>query len=166
MVVLGDDPSLSVNHPMGSVCGSEGTIVTMDEDDGDVLHARVAPADGVYEVTLMGIGVTQARVPSVVLAAVLAYIQTRGGVGDVKGVEIDWSAVVDKICCGRMADQVCYTCNDHPDAFDCPDLVVTIMSDGTYGLLIHDGGRSFLEIIRCPWCGSYLPPGREMRISG
>jgi hypothetical protein len=50
------------------------------------------------------------------------------------------------------------TCEQHPDRDDCPDCLIT-KSDfsGSYGLIIHDGSRSMIEISYCPWCGAKLP---------
>jgi hypothetical protein len=44
-------------------------------------------------------------------------------------------------------------------AHDCPDCLVTCATDDSYGLLIHDGGASFVQIAYCPWCGTQLPGG-------
>jgi hypothetical protein len=56
-----------------------------------------------------------------------------------------------------MRDQVEQRCEDHPDPFDCADNIIVRASDGSYGLPIHDGGSSYIEIRFCPWCGSRLP---------
>jgi len=58
-------------------------------------------------------------------------------------------------CCAMMAENINYRCPDHPDPFDCPDCLVSC-SDGRYGIIIHDGGRSRVEIRYCPWCGADL----------
>jgi hypothetical protein len=65
-------------------------------------------------------------------------------------------------CCKRMADAVNYRCDQHPDPFDCPDHIVYFshIREG-YGLIVHDGGSSVLEIAYCPWCGAKLPVGRH-----
>jgi hypothetical protein len=44
----------------------------------------------------------------------------------------------------------------HADRTDCPDAFVTEMNGG-YGLMVHDGGSSAIEIAFCPWCGARLP---------
>ncbi|MEK4905978.1 hypothetical protein NSQ92_02330 [Niallia sp. FSL M8-0099] len=39
----------------------------------------------------------------------------------------------------------------------CPDkLILFDEKDHDYGLFIHDGGTSSIEIEFCPWCGSKL----------
>ena len=65
-------------------------------------------------------------------------------------------------CCDMMKEQVEYTCEQHPDRFDCPDCLVHYSARRQgYGLIIHDGGRSMIQIQYCPWCGSELPSGER-----
>ncbi|WP_439589334.1 DUF6980 family protein [Hydrogenophaga sp.] len=65
-------------------------------------------------------------------------------------------------CCQKMTDQVEFTCEQHPDVFDCPDALVFFSAKfDEYGLIIHDGGPSFVPIAFCPWCGSALPRSRR-----
>jgi hypothetical protein len=60
-------------------------------------------------------------------------------------------------CCKRMADAVNYTCEQHPDPFDCPDnLIYFEPGRKVYGLIVHDGGCSYIRIRFCPWCGAEL----------
>ena len=50
------------------------------------------------------------------------------------------------------------TCDLHRDRIDCPDCLIAYSARrGTYGLIVHDGGRSEIAIAYCPWCGSKLP---------
>lgn len=45
----------------------------------------------------------------------------------------------------------------HPDPFDCADHIVFYdVKARTYGIIIHDGGSSFVTIAYCPWCGTKL----------
>jgi hypothetical protein len=61
-------------------------------------------------------------------------------------------------CCEMMRSNVESTCDLHPDRFDCPDCLIDYSARcGTYGLIVHDGGRSEIVIAYCPWCGSKLP---------
>ncbi len=60
-------------------------------------------------------------------------------------------------CCDRMFEDLSHTCAIHADRADCPDAFITEMNGG-YGLMVHDGGSSAIEIAFCPWCGSKLPP--------
>lgn len=49
-------------------------------------------------------------------------------------------------------------CGQHPDRHDCPDCLVEYVDHlREYGLIIHDGGTSSLQIRFCPWCGARLP---------
>jgi len=58
-------------------------------------------------------------------------------------------------CCEMMSGQLAWSCPDHSDPFDCPDALIT-KSKHSYGIIIHDGGSSFIEIAHCPWCGTKL----------
>ena len=55
-----------------------------------------------------------------------------------------------------MATQLDQRCDQHPDPFDCPDHLVYQTAGGDFGLIVHDGGASFVQISFCPWCGSAL----------
>jgi hypothetical protein len=58
-------------------------------------------------------------------------------------------------------------CDQHLDRFDCPDALIHRAADGRYGLIVHDGGTSFVTILICPWCGSALHDGAvEATIDG
>lgn len=59
-------------------------------------------------------------------------------------------------CCEFMKGELERTCEWHEDRFDCGDNVVHRKEDGTYGLMIHDGGRSTYVMYFCPWCGKNL----------
>ncbi len=57
-----------------------------------------------------------------------------------------------------MQKAVTFDCEHHHDVFECPDVLVSyIPKFDEYGLIIHDGGSSSLDIRFCPWCGSKLP---------
>lgn len=63
-------------------------------------------------------------------------------------------------CCEDMALAVAQECPDHEDPFDCPDYLVHFSPEHVfYGLVVHDGGGSAMEIRHCPWCGAALPEG-------
>jgi hypothetical protein len=47
-------------------------------------------------------------------------------------------------------------CEVHLSRSDCPDALINVVRGG-YGLIVHDGGSSVIEISFCPWCGSRLP---------
>jgi hypothetical protein len=67
-------------------------------------------------------------------------------------------------CCEAMARQVDWHCDRHEDPYDCPDAVVVFSARiRAYGLIVHDGGRSSLEIRFCPWCGRRLPESQRER---
>jgi hypothetical protein len=56
-----------------------------------------------------------------------------------------------------MERQVNSSCSEHPDRFSCPDaLMYFSASRGEYGIIVHDGGTSWVAIAFCPWCGAFL----------
>ena len=62
-----------------------------------------------------------------------------------------------KFCCLNMADRIfeSFDCNGE-FKLDDVDVVMRKWEDCTYGIPIHDGGNSIVEIHYCPWCGSKL----------
>jgi hypothetical protein len=49
-------------------------------------------------------------------------------------------------------------CDQHPDRYDCPDMLIGYTPKyREYGLIVHDGGHSTAVIEYCPWCGTQLP---------
>lgn len=61
-------------------------------------------------------------------------------------------------CCATMVDMLKHGCDEH--GWDCPDVVVRRLDDGTFDIPIYDGGTSGIEIKYCPWCGANLAPLR------
>lgn len=65
-----------------------------------------------------------------------------------------------EICCKRMEDQLNRPQCKHHDEWTCPDvLIVRLYEHGKcvgYGMPIKDGGRSFIKIFCCPFCGRSL----------
>jgi len=59
-------------------------------------------------------------------------------------------------CCKRMTFDLNRQCDRHATRFECPDALIYIAEDGSLGLIVHDGGRSFVPIAFCPWCGTQL----------
>lgn len=60
-------------------------------------------------------------------------------------------------CCKMMTENVEARCDQHPNRFDCPDMLVDYAEKfDSYGLIIHGTGSSVLEIMYCPWCGAKL----------
>lgn len=65
-------------------------------------------------------------------------------------------------CCDRMREAVTHRCAQHPDPYDCPDnLVHYAPVFDEYGLIVHDGGASYVMIRFCPWCGTGLPESKR-----
>ena len=62
-----------------------------------------------------------------------------------------------EVCCASMKYDLEYKCDIHKSPFDCPDTIIySSESNEEFGILIHDGGSSYIEIKYCPWCGSKL----------
>ena len=80
-------------------------------------------------------------------------------------LDFDWQppSREAQMCCGDMAKAVTFHCDQHTDPFDCPDsLIIFHEPFSEYGLVIHDGGPSYLLISNCPFCGTRLPAsGRD-----
>jgi hypothetical protein len=56
-----------------------------------------------------------------------------------------------------MHDNATYKCDQPFNPFECPDyLIYHHKQDGFYGIIVHDGGESSVEIRFCPWCGTNL----------
>jgi len=61
-------------------------------------------------------------------------------------------------CCATMRHHLANSCSSH--ACDCPDEIVKLYRGNRegeaviVGIPIHDGGRSFVAIRYCPWCGA------------
>lgn len=64
-------------------------------------------------------------------------------------------------CCRVMTSQANLTCSDHPDIFDCPDLVVYYSSAfDEYGVPVPKSRETTL-IDFCPFCGHALSPSQR-----
>jgi hypothetical protein len=63
----------------------------------------------------------------------------------------------DVFCCREMENRVAYRCSQHPNPFDCPDnLIFRSKNKKEYGIIVHDGGLSYIVINYCPFCGKRL----------
>jgi hypothetical protein len=65
---------------------------------------------------------------------------------------------MEQHCCEDLRREAERTCDQHPDRFACPDCLIHYSPKfREYGLIVHDGGTSFIVIRYCPWCGTRLP---------
>jgi len=63
-----------------------------------------------------------------------------------------------------MASALAFDCNQHADPFECADhLVVYNEVFDEFGIVVHDGGPSYVLIAHCPWCGTRLPESQRDR---
>jgi len=60
-------------------------------------------------------------------------------------------------CCESMKIQIEQTLNNKDSYLSVDNLIYYSDIFNEYGLIIHDGGESYLKIDYCPWCGTKLP---------
>jgi len=65
-------------------------------------------------------------------------------------------------CCEDMTRALSFACDQHESPFECADQLLCFnpMFE-EYGLIVHDGGASYVCIAHCPWCGTKLPDSRR-----
>jgi hypothetical protein len=69
-----------------------------------------------------------------------------------------------KHCCDRMRAEVARNYGVGVARFRCPDsLVEYVPKFDEYGIIVHDGGSSKVQILFCPWCGARLPESKRDR---
>ena len=60
-------------------------------------------------------------------------------------------------CCSSMMYHSKFKCDIHKDPFDCPDKIIFESNENKdIGIIIHDGGSSYISISFCPWCGKKI----------
>lgn len=65
-------------------------------------------------------------------------------------------------CCKNMHDFIKEDNGFNAEIYQDPDvLIVYIPKFDEYGIIIHDGGESSIEIGYCPWCGNKLPDSKR-----
>lgn len=63
----------------------------------------------------------------------------------------------NEACCETMKYHLDFKCDIHKDPFDCPDTIIySSKNHKQLGIIIHDGGSSYIKIKYCPWCGIKL----------
>lgn len=81
-------------------------------------------------------------------------------------LSIDWAPPSEeaKFCCDAMTSALDFVCSEHADPFACADsLVVYHEIFDEIGLVVHDGGPTYVLIEHCPWCGTKLPESQRDR---
>lgn len=69
-----------------------------------------------------------------------------------------------EFCCEAMRYHTTNHCEIHDDPFDCPDRLVCYNEKARqFGLIIHDGGKSYVGINHCPWCGKALTKSTDSK---
>jgi hypothetical protein len=60
--------------------------------------------------------------------------------------------------CVHIAYYAVGVCKEHNDPYECPDLIIDADAGrNKFGIPVRDGGRSWVPIRFCPWCGIHLP---------
>lgn len=64
---------------------------------------------------------------------------------------------MDRFCCGKLHEAITALCKEHSDPWECSDYtLVYFPGRKVVGIPVRDGGRSFIKIDYCPWCGDRL----------
>lgn len=74
--------------------------------------------------------------------------------------DYDWEDVSDRVrhCCDEMNGALAFTCDLHDSPWDCGDYTLIYHPlFKEYGLMVKDGGPSYVLIDHCPFCGTKLP---------
>lgn len=67
-----------------------------------------------------------------------------------------------KNCCNQMMEILNLDCNEGESSFQCSNSVMYYNEKfDEYGMIIHDGGSSYIKIDFCPWCGKKLPDSKR-----
>ena len=62
-----------------------------------------------------------------------------------------------EFCCLEMSDKIFQSKHKNGDIkYGDVDVIINHWKDGTFGIPIHDGGSSLIQINFCPWCGTNL----------
>lgn len=78
--------------------------------------------------------------------------------------DFDWQmpSAGTQHCCNKMDAALDYACDNHADPFECGDYALVYHPlFHEYGLVIRDGGMSYLLIDFCPFCAVKLPERRR-----
>ena len=60
-------------------------------------------------------------------------------------------------CCKDLLYHSTNHCLVHSSPFLCPDwLIIYNEKREEFGIVVHDGGESYIRINYCPWCGKKL----------
>ncbi len=60
-------------------------------------------------------------------------------------------------CCEILAYYLERECPVHGDPWECPDRLFYRAADGEIGIVLRDGGSSFVTMLYCPFCSQKLP---------
>lgn len=64
-------------------------------------------------------------------------------------------------CCEKIKKTLDFECKEQ-SPFDCLDALIYYSEQfDEYGIIVHDGGQSYVKIDYCPWCGTKLPDSKR-----
>ena len=66
-------------------------------------------------------------------------------------------ATTPETCCEILAYYLERECPIHEHPWDCPDRLFYRAADGEIGIVLRDGGSSFVTMLYCPFCAQELP---------
>ena len=68
-------------------------------------------------------------------------------------------------CCKDMQRNLEHVCSEHgTNIWDCADHLICYSSCfDEFGIIIHDGGNSYVQISFCPFCGQKLPISKRSK---
>jgi hypothetical protein len=62
----------------------------------------------------------------------------------------------------RIAENLSVKCDIHVDEYECPDCLIAYSRKyNEYGIIVHNGGTSYVLILYCPWCGAKLTESKR-----
>ncbi len=150
--IQGGMPGLTTNVEFGLYCG---------DHDRNIVYGRPDDADKIRYLDFVYVNHT-GEAPKNTLEETLLESMHRS---ENAQIHRDWACM--RHCCEMMVSHCVHQCNNHESEFDCPDSLIHYEpEEEKYGIIIHDGGCSWLEIKNCPWCGKNLRRFRENLLSG
>ena len=66
-----------------------------------------------------------------------------------------------KYCCEFMKYYLELNLDETKNIKSLEQIVIYERKFDEYGIVIHDGGESYIEIKYCPWCGKELPKSKR-----
>lgn len=69
---------------------------------------------------------------------------------------------MEKVCCNQFYEILKIEPSEGDTPFESGNVVLYHADNvDEYGIIIHDGGESYIVLRFCPWCGSSLPTSKR-----